>query len=123
MEVVILNLGDASQSSGVEILDLLNTLFSPSISPEDKKQKLNDQFGIAMSTEFDNEVNKMCNLSRAIEEQAMRQGEENRNLFVARMMIEDHEPLDKIIRYTGYAVDRIREIAQSMGIKSFVDSK
>ncbi|MFR8904697.1 MAG: hypothetical protein ACLVHS_12960 [Blautia wexlerae] len=34
MEVVIVNLGDADKESDLEILDLLNTLFSLSISPE-----------------------------------------------------------------------------------------
>ena len=36
MEVVIINLGDADRESDLEILDLLNTLFSLSISSETK---------------------------------------------------------------------------------------
>ena len=42
MEVVIVNLGDADKESDLEILDLLNTLFSLSISPETKKARLQD---------------------------------------------------------------------------------
>ena len=63
MEVVILNLGDADKESDLEILDLLNVLFSPSTSPEEKKQRLNDDFHIAMTEEFESEVQNMCNLS------------------------------------------------------------
>lgn len=37
MEVVIVNLGDADKESDLEILDLLNTLFSLSTSSETKK--------------------------------------------------------------------------------------
>ena len=42
MEVVILNLGDADESSDLEILDLLNVLFSTTATPEEKKKRLND---------------------------------------------------------------------------------
>lgn len=37
MEVVILNLGDTDKSSGYDILDLMNTLFSMDMSPTEKK--------------------------------------------------------------------------------------
>ena len=66
MEVVILNLGDADIESDLEILDLLNVLFSPSTSPEEKKQRLNDDFHIAMTEEFESEVQNMCNLSSGL---------------------------------------------------------
>ena len=49
MEVVILNLGDADESSELEILDLLNVLFSTTATPEEKKKRLNDEFDIAMT--------------------------------------------------------------------------
>ena len=35
--------------------------------------------------------------------------------FIARMMIEENEPLGKIERYTGYAVDKLKDIAAAMG--------
>ena len=37
MEVVIVNLGDTDKESELEILDLLNVLFSTSATPEKKK--------------------------------------------------------------------------------------
>ena len=49
MEVVIVNLGDADKESDLEILDLLNTLFSLSKSSEAKKKRLQEDFGIAMT--------------------------------------------------------------------------
>ena len=30
------------------------------------------------------------------------------------MMIEGNEPIDKIAKYTGYGIDRIKEIAEQM---------
>lgn len=66
MEVVILNLGDAEKPCDLEILELLNTLFSSTATPEAKKKKLSENFGIAMTTEFESEVQAMCNLSQGL---------------------------------------------------------
>ena len=126
MEVVILNLGDADESSDLEILDLLNVLFSTTATPEEKKKRLNDEFDIAMTAEFESEVRDMCNLSKALVEQGIEQGIERgieqgigkgieqKNLSLAKMMIEGNEPIDKIAKYTGYGIDRIKEIAEQM---------
>ena len=128
MEVVVLNLGDADKSSDLEILDLLNVLFSAAITPEEKKQRLNDEFEIAMTVEFESEVQDMCNLGKALVEQGieqgivkgieqgMEQGIEQKNLSLAKMMLKDKEPIDKIKKYTGFATDKLEEIAKSMGI-------
>lgn len=74
MEVVILNLGDAEEKTHLEILNLLNVLFSASISAEEKKKRLNDDFHIAMTAEFESEVRNMCNLSEALVNQGIQQG-------------------------------------------------
>lgn len=76
MEVVILNLGDADQSSELEILELLNTLFSATISPDEKKRKLMYDFNIAMTEEFESEVAEMCNLSGALIQLGEQRGKE-----------------------------------------------
>ena len=110
MEVVILNLGNADESSDLEILDLLNVLFSTTATPEEKKKRLNDEFDIAMTADFESEVRDMCKLSKALVEQ----GIEQKNLSLAKMMIEGNEPIDKIAKYTGYGIDRIKEIAEQM---------
>ena len=111
MEVVIVNLGDADKESDLEILDLLNTLFSLSTSSETKKNRLQKDFGIAMTEEFESEVQDMCNLGKALVEQ----GIEKKNLSLAKMMIKDKESLDKIEKYTGFSADKLKEIAASIG--------
>ena len=128
MEVVVLNLGDADKSSDVEILDLLNVLFSVTITPEEKKQRLNDEFEIAMTVEFESEVQEMCNLSEALVELGIEQGvkrgieqgkklgREERNISMAQMMIQEREPVEKIERYTGYALEKLKEISNGIGI-------
>ena len=122
MEVIILNLGDTNKDGEPEILNLLNVLFSPTISPEEKKQKLQEQYHIAMTEELESEVRTMCNLSEGFvemgieqgieygKEQGIKQGIEQKNLLLAQMMLEDHEPIDKIQKYTGYTIDVLKEI-------------
>ena len=74
MEVVILNLGDTDKSSGYDILDLMNTLFSMDMSPTEKKKRLSQVYGIETTVEMEEEVVKMCNLSSAIEERGIEKG-------------------------------------------------
>jgi hypothetical protein len=74
MEVIILNLGDADTKSDVEILNLLNTLFSTTLSSNEKKKILSDDFHIAMTKELESEVSDMCNVSYGIEERGVQKG-------------------------------------------------
>ena len=86
-------------------------------TPEEKKKRLHEDFDIAMTEEF--EVRDMCNLSRALVnqgiEQGMKQGVEKEKMSLAQMMIKEKEPVDKISKYTGYAIDKLKEIASAMG--------
>ena len=65
-----------------------------------------------MTEEFESEVQDMCNLGKALVEQ----GVEQKNLSLAKMMLEDKEPIDKIKKYTGFATDKLEEIAKFMGM-------
>ena len=94
---------------------------------ETKKARLQDDFGIAMTEEFESKVQDMCNLGKALVEQGieqgivkgieqgMEQGVEKKNLSLAKMMIKDKESLDKIEKYTGFSADKLKEIAASIG--------
>lgn len=74
MEVVILNLGDASSETQSGILDFLNTLFSSEVTPEEKKKTLSEKYSIAMTADLEREVQRMCNLSSVIENKARDEG-------------------------------------------------
>lgn len=74
MEVVILNLGDTERESSLKILNLLNVLFSANTPPEEKKRRLDKDFHIAMTAEFESEVQNMCNLSQALVDHGLQQG-------------------------------------------------
>ena len=46
---------------------MLNTLFLQEITPDEKKEILNQKFDIATTAELESEVQGMCNLGSAIE--------------------------------------------------------
>lgn len=52
----------------------LNVLLSPAMAFEEKARILSDTYGIEMETEIRKELEGMCNLSEAIEEEALRKG-------------------------------------------------
>ena len=64
-----------------------------------------------MTEEFESEVQNMCNLSNSL----VALGEDKKSYSLAQMMIENEEPLDKIILYTGYSVEKLKDIANTMG--------
>ena len=69
-------------------------------------EKHQEDFGIAMTEEFESEVQDMCNLGKALVEQGIEQGIEQKNLDLAKMMLKDKEPIDKIVKYTGFATEK-----------------
>ncbi len=54
----------------------------------------------------------MCNLSEALVEL----GAEREKLSLAQLMIKENEPVEKIERYTGYALEKLKEIANGTGM-------
>lgn len=53
----------------------------------------------------------MCNLSEALVEL----GAEREKIALAKLMIEENESVEKIEKYTGYALEKLKEIANVMG--------
>ena len=43
-------------------------------------------------------------------------GREERNISMAQMMIQERESVEKIERYTGYALEKLKEISNGIGI-------
>lgn len=74
MEIIILSLGEPENDADCSILNLLNTLFSPSVLLDEKKSVLSEKYNIAMTAELESEVHRMCNLSTAIENQGIKKG-------------------------------------------------
>lgn len=71
-----------------------------------------------MTAELESEVKNMCNLSQALIEQGIEQGVEQgvqkEKLSFAKMMLQEGETIEKIEKYTGYPIEKIREIKESL---------
>lgn len=87
---------------------LLNVLLSPTLAFEEKKKILTGEFGIEMEREMGKEMERMCNLSEAIEERGIEKGmaeglanglKQGENLFVA---------LTKVLLNAGRTDDLLR---------------
>ena len=107
MEVVVVNLGDAESNAEVGILDLLNTLFSPKVAADEKKKVLSEKYNIAMTEELESEVQRMCNLSTAIANEAAR----DKSLQTARKLLHNGKlNYEEIAEATGLTVDEVKEL-------------
>ena len=107
MEVVVVNLGDAESNAEVGILDLLNTLFSPKVAVDEKKKVLSEKYNIAMTEELESEVQRMCNLSTAIANEAAR----DKSLQTARKLLHNGKlNYEEIAEATGLTVDEVKEL-------------
>ncbi len=62
------------EESDVDILKLLNMLFSTETDSEDKCQILEEDFKIKITQTLESEVSLMCNLSKGIEEKGIQKG-------------------------------------------------
>jgi len=76
MTAIMICLGNEEDGNYSGILKLLSTLLSPKKEPESKKQILQEEFSIAMTTEIESEVSQMCNLSDGIERHGIEIGKE-----------------------------------------------
>ena len=57
----------------------------------------------------------MCNLSSAIEEEGIEKGIKQNSIITAEMMIQDNEPVYKIMKYTRLSFEKLQEIAARFG--------
>ena len=107
LETIILSLGEPENDADCSILNLLNTLFSPSVLPDEKKNVLSKKYNIAMTAELESEVQRMCNLSTAIANEAAR----NKSLQTAKkLLLNGKLNFEEIAEVTGLTVDEVKEI-------------
>ena len=117
MEVVILNLGDARMENEYKILNLLNTLFSQEITPDEKKEILKNKFNIATTAELESEVQNMCNLSSAIEnkgkeigrQEGLQEGRQEQAKATAIRMNQKGLPIEVIADSVGFSIETVKE--------------
>lgn len=74
MTIIMICLGKEKGENYAGILKLLEVLLSYQKKPEEKKRILQDDFDIKMTKELESEVSLMCNFSKGIADECMREG-------------------------------------------------
>ena len=75
LSVVMVGLNEESwRTKETPLHGFLGTIFSEKLKPEEKLKSLEKDYGVKTSREIKEGVNKMCNLSDAIEERGIQQG-------------------------------------------------
>ena len=81
MSTVFVNLNaDKTINSKNKLISMLSTLLSVDIKTQEKKKRLEEEYGIKMSKELESEMSAMCNLSDIVEERGIEKGIEQGNL-------------------------------------------
>lgn len=75
MSTVFINLNSHKTINSENVLiGMLSTLLSDEISAKEKKECLENEYGLPISVELEKEVAAMCNLSDIVEERGIQQG-------------------------------------------------
>lgn len=74
LNVTFMCLGDTNQTNVPEFLSMLSIALSKHIESETKKKILEENYQIPMTRKLEKEINEMCNLADAIENEALAKG-------------------------------------------------
>lgn len=89
LNVTFLCLGNSNETEIPDFLSMLSIALGNHIKVEEKKRRLEREFGIPMTVELEKEINEMCNLADAIERQGIEQGREQNALDNAKKLFEN----------------------------------
>ena len=81
---------------------------------ENKKKRLEEDYGIAMNVETERKVNSMCNLSEVVLEQGMERGMAQGIELVAENMLKANKPIEEIEQMTGITEDKQVEMKKKL---------
>lgn len=113
ISTVFINLNSQNTINSKNVLiSMLSTLLSDKIKADEKKQKLEKEYGIKMSKELESEVSSMCNLSEAIEERGIERGRMYTIYdFIQSGMITPEAGAQKL----GISVEQLKEDMEAAG--------
>ena len=114
MNAILINISEKHDTAGIEneTIQLLTDLFDERISSEEKVIKLQKEYGLPMTKDYE-EVLGMCTYADAIE----RKGMEKRSIEVATEMLKEKYSLDSILRISKLPKEKIMSIAESLNIQ------
>jgi len=100
-------IGDSDDEEFSGIIELLGTLLSNELSPQERKNVMSDKFDIPMTEEIDEEVERMCNLSYAIEENAFRE----KDIKNIKRMLNKACSVEEIADLLDLPIDFVKDVA------------
>lgn len=124
MVVVMITLNEDVDSAD-KFINLMNTLISEKISEEEKKKRLEGDYGIAVSSEVEGGVNVMCNYSEMIWEKGEKAGvklgektgDEKRQRKTAQRMLKAKKySYEEISDMTELPIEEVKKIEEEMSI-------
>ncbi|MBR3624196.1 MAG: hypothetical protein IKN43_12710 [Selenomonadaceae bacterium] len=116
MNIALINLSNPENLKKDNAIKLLSVLLSQEIIATEKKRVLKDNFKIPMTTEIEEGVNYMCNLSDGVERRGMEKGMEKATGNMVLELIKAKQPLSLIMQVSKYSAERIAEIGKRNGI-------
>ena len=84
--MIILCLGDPEDDNATSLLRLLDILLSQTMSVDERKRILENEFGISMTVKLKGEIESMCNLSDGVERRGIRKGIKLANALTLKLI-------------------------------------
>ena len=98
--VIFINLGDSDTKDCDGIIRMLYTLLVSNKSASEKKEIAHDEYGIPMNKSFDEEVERMCNISTMYIERGIQQGALKEKISTIMELLKMGLSVDKIAQAT-----------------------
>ena len=123
MTAIMICLGDSgNEQPENKLLEMLDVLLSSEKKAEQKKQILENEFGIPMTEEMEGEMEKMCNLSDGVERKGiekgikigLEQGVERAQRLVVENMLRLNKPMEEICECVGCDEEFVQQIKESI---------
>lgn len=109
MSIVVIALNQDMEAED-KLLKMLNTLLSPEINVESKKEALQQEFQISMEGQIGKELDLMCNLSGYVEKKGIEKGIEQTKVLLVSNMLKQGYPDEEIIKIAEIPEKTLEEI-------------
>lgn len=119
MVLIIVTLNETIKSTD-QFINFMNMLISMKMSVEDKKKRIEQEFGITVNRELEERMNVMCNYSDLIEERGIARGE-SEGIKIGRILAYAELGMhpDEIAKRMTLEIEEVEKILEENGALSF----
>ena len=122
VNVVIIRLGSEDIASDNELIGLLKVLLSDKMGGDKKIEILENDYGLKMNKDVEEEMRIMCNLSDLVEERGIAIGEERGiaigeergTINVAIKMLKANKPIVEIMEFTELSKEELVKLQEEL---------